>query len=214
MVQMDYQQLSEEQLQQLFIQGDGQAFFEFLRRYQPDVLGRWQRQYRLLYEKYTVEFEDFFDRLLREAILKWDRAKASFRTFFLLQVCRRRVIDFTRSLWKKYYGEAAVATGFGTPGGDDDDLGDILDRGHPPSCQDPPFPEQDIALLHKAVAFEEQDCQELLRLMSYSGVKTFEERAEVLATLGYTKKASSWRSTWMRNRQRIADYIKAARETP
>jgi len=74
------------------------------------------------------------------------------------------------------------------------------------------FSEKDIQMFHEALTREKQDCQELLRLMLYSGSKKFEEKAQVLSVMGYTKKATGWRDTWMRNRQRIVTFIEKGRE--
>ena len=215
MGQIDYKQLPEDQLQPLYKQeGDKQAFFEFHQRYKLIVQARWRASHQVLFRKYPEEFEDFFDKLLEEAVTKWDKSKASFRTFFLMQVCRRRVIDFTRSLWTRYRREAKAVSELGSPGGGVDaeaSLDSILEEDRRSSDEEPTFSEQDLEFFREALPREKQDCQELLRLMIYSGPRKFEEKARVLAIMGYTKKATGWRDTWMRNRRRIMAYIEGRR---
>jgi hypothetical protein len=94
----------------------------------------------------------------------------------------------------------------------DSDVDDILEGGCPLRRDPPEFSERDVAMFHKALALEKRDCQELLRLMLYQGPKKFEDKAKVLAAVGFAKKATGWRDTWKRNRERIVAYIEAHRE--
>ena len=215
MSQVTYSQLSEAELQTLYLQkGDRQAFFELHQRYKPRAMAAWRRYQPFLFRRYEQAFEDFFDGLFEEGLAKWDPGRANFQTFFVGQVCRRRAIDFARKLWGRYYGEARSATDFESPRieGHGEDLVDILDTGSRPWQDRIGYSEQDLQVFRQALEREKPDFQALLRLMLYSGPKRFDEKAEVLAAMGFKKKATGWRDTWRRNRGRIADYIHARRE--
>ena len=69
-------------------------------------------------------------------------------------------------------------------------------------------------MLREALAREKDDCQELIRLLLYRPGQTYDVRAEILAKMGYVKRATGWRDTWSRNRHRIAAYIREGREKP
>ena len=204
-----YKQLDENQLQTLFVQkNDSQAFYELNQRYKPVMIAKWQKKYSMLYRKYPVAFEDFFDKLLEEAIGKWNPERASFQTFFVYQVCHRRVIDFIRMLWNRHYNEARPGSDFPpiTKDFQDDEIINILEQGR--RTADEEYPE----LFEKALAREKQDCQDLIRLMQYKGPKGFDEKTKILTIMGYKKKATGWRDTWKRNRERIADFVEKNRK--
>jgi len=199
-----YKQLDDNKLQTLYIQkNDSQAFYEFYQRYKPLLIAKWQKKHSMLYGKYPVEFEDFFDRLLKEAIGKWNPDRANFHTFFVNQVCHRRIIDFIRKLWKRYYTEARPGSEL-IPNAEyfqDEELINILEQGRKPADKEPWYPEEYHELFEKALAIEKQDCQDLIRLMQYKGPLGFDEKSEILAIMGYKKKATGWRDTWKRNRE-------------
>jgi hypothetical protein len=208
--------LDENQLQKLFTQKDDrEAFFELNRRYKSGVMAKWQKSHFLLYHRNIVEFENFFDDLLEEAILKWDPSKANFRTFFVFQVCRLRVIDFTRGLWKRHYAEARPESELRSGGQvlqDDEDIISLIEAGSKPWGGQSWYSEEDLELFRKALAREKEDCQQLLRLMLYKGPKKFEEKSQILAIMGYKKKPTGWRDTWKRNRERIVTFIQKNRK--
>jgi len=216
MAETVYQQLDDNQLQKLYTQKDDrQAFFELNQRYKSGMMAKWQQNHSLLYHRYIVAFDKFFDDLLEEAILKWEPARANFRTFFIFQVCRRRVIDFTRGLWKRYYAEPRLAGELGPNGQeleDDDNSIGLIEAGSKPWGGQPWYSEEDLELFRKALAREKEDCQQLLRLMLYKGPKKFEEKSQILAIMGYKKKPTGWRDTWKRNRERIVTFIKKNRK--
>lgn len=215
MTQKAYGELSEAELQSLYIrEGDRQAFFEVYQRYMSRVMANWREYQPFLFRYYTAKFQDFFDELLEEGLRKWNPELANFHTFFVGQICRRRVIDFTRGLWKDYYGQARPESIFISPDQDaeKEDVSGILDTGSQPWKDSLSYSEQDLQLFREALGHEKPDCQALLRLMRYSGPKKFEDKAEVLATIGFKKKATGWRDTWRRNRKRITAYIATKRE--
>ena len=210
-----YSRLSDVELQTLYLQKDDRrAFFEVGERYKPQVMANWRGYRPFLVERYTVAFADFFDRLLEEALTKWKPEVASFYTFFVLQVCRRRVIDFRRKLWQRYAQEPRLEGDLGASGDDaaGKDISGILGTGRPPLPERVSYSAEEIQLMWDALEREKPDCQALLRLMCYDRSKTFDERAEVLALQGLKKKATGWRDTWKRNRERVAAYIRAKRE--
>lgn len=209
-----YNELGERELHRRFLEkDDNQAFFEFHQRYADTVLRRWELYQPVLFRCYDVEFSNFYDDLLREALSKWKPDVAGFRTFFVNQICRRRVIDFTRTLWKRYKLEAKPATVFNPPS-DDDGNETILDTGQEPGETEDAlgYSEEHVRLFWKAFEREKPDCQALLRLSLDQGPKKFEEKAQILSTMGFKKKPTGWRDTWKRNRDRIYAYIIAGLE--
>ncbi len=215
MEQPAYPELSESDLQHRYLrQGDRQAMFEVHRRYKPRVMALWRRYQPMLVRLYAEAFEDFFDGLLEEALAKWDPDRAAFSTFFVGQVCRRRGIDFTRKLWKRYHQEPRPGTDLTACTGEtgEERATSPLETGSQPWRQPSGYTEEEKTLFREALAREKPDCQALLRLMRYSGPDTFEARASVLAQMGFRKRATGWRDTWKRNRERIAAHVRAGRE--